>query len=391
MIILFHGTGDDDSKADNWMRWVADIMRPETPVLTVNGVDSKLGGAKDAGFMSRFRSGTPPLSAGHQNHMAAVEAFFESMEDHRKKGTGGFGAARANPAPTATARTDLRGLTAALAACGTKDFTSVIPAGQEKRVALETIKKMRGEDYMAAIGIKPRMTYAAACALAYYRAGGSQPIRIIGHSRGGSTAIGTHNVLTYYGVPCDHTLSLDPCHGMNAEILHLWLSHHEKEYYTKIFGGTVTNIAATKGVGADWAGRNYLGSESKRSFALDGTRRPDITLGEGCLSSATVYNVDKRLKDVKHGHMGKFTHKTTLIGSGPGQLASLDALATEIRSFISRCKGMPGVEVLSAFFAHSSFVTEAADAADKRFIQQHVLATLSATRTDAVLNATPRR
>jgi hypothetical protein len=383
MIILFHGTGDDDSKVDNWMRWVADIMRPETPVLTVNGVASKLGGVEGPSFMSRFQSGPAALSVQARNHQEAVNSFFGSMHLHRAKGTGGLGATRIMPPPTATPRADLAGLTAALAACGTKDFTSTIPSGQEQQVALDTIKKMRGETFASAIGIKPRMTYAAACALAYYRAGGSHPIRIIGHSRGGSTAIGTHNLLTYYGVPCEYTLSLDPCHGMNAEVLHLWLSHNQKEYYTKIWGGTVTNIGATKGVGADWAGRNYLGSEPNRAFALDGTRRPDITLGAGCLDSARVYNLDKRLKEVKHGHMGKFTHKKRIIGTGAGQVESLDAMAREIREFFKMCIGLPRADLLRAFFVQSTFDAEASDAADKRFVQQHVMATLTATRGGA--------
>ena len=382
MIILFHGTGDDDSKVDNWMRWVADIMRPETPVITVNGIASKLGGVATSKF-SFLKFGAAPTSAASGVHREAVNSFFDLMKRHKDRGTGGFGPARITPAPTAAPRADLPGLTAALAACGTKDFTSIIPAGQEQQVALDTIDKMRVETFASAIGIKPRMTYAAACALAYYRAGGSHPIRIIGHSRGGSTAIGTHNLLTYYGVPCEYTLSLDPCHGMNAEALHLWLSHNQKEYYTKIWSGTVTNIGATKGVGADWAGRNYLGSEENRAFALDGTRRPDITLGNGCLDSARVYNLDKRLKQVKHGHMGKFTHKTRIIGEGPGQVESLEVMAREIREFFKMCIGMPRADVLRAFFVQSSFDAEAADAADKRFIQQHVLATLTATRGGA--------
>ena len=41
MIILFHGTGDDDSKDENWMKWVTILMRHAgESVLCLPGVGS---------------------------------------------------------------------------------------------------------------------------------------------------------------------------------------------------------------------------------------------------------------------------------------------------------------------------------------------------------------
>jgi hypothetical protein len=185
MIILFHGTGDDCSKPENWMPSVGKIMRKwyGEVVLVVPGVASK------------------QVSSLGSRVNGCLEDIARATKRSNKQTTTPLGIA---------------GLTAALAeASGSnQEVPQDIRDGEEANLALDVIRRSRKEAFTSARGIKPRMSAAACSAIRYYRQGGERPIRIIGRSRGGAAAVGCHNIITSYGVPCNYTLTLDPCHGV---------------------------------------------------------------------------------------------------------------------------------------------------------------------------------
>lgn len=257
MIILFHGTGDDDSKDENWMKWVTILMRHAgESVLCLPGVGS-----------------------GQQEAVCAFgQSFLEALM--------GEGNARNVIAPMAIPD-GLRDSMNAAASDGSElhpIIKQVWPTPMDELASIHAAQ--RAEGGTNAIGIKTRAAVAAVCARAYKRwAAEPMPIRMIGHSRGGSAAIATHNVLRWMGIADVETLALDPCHGVKKATI--------KEYTSVVYSGKVRNIPAVKevGTGSTWA---YY------------TNRARITVGEGADAGTTVVNNDP-LETIEHGHMGKLT------------------------------------------------------------------------------------
>jgi hypothetical protein len=273
MILLIHGTGDDDEKAENWIPWVAKLMeRYGELCLAIPGVAS-------------------------------------SEQDTLSVHAQGFLAKLVGPkAGHATVQSNNAGLMTALNRGGDELKMALnVMNGSEEDFILALVQGKRKEKGWKTSGIKIRVAVASLCAVAYYRrrpVAQQRPIRIIGHSRGGCVAVGVHNVLTSYGIPCDRTLTLDPCHGVDKRVIGGAVgtlvpvlgnlvgagigAANIEDYYHKIWGGSLINIPCDKGVGSDWAG-----------FAV---YRPLIEAAAG--GNAHVTNLPK-LMDIKHGHMGK--------------------------------------------------------------------------------------
>jgi hypothetical protein len=335
MIILMHGTGDDDSKAENWMRWVAEIMeRNGRLTLTVPGVNS--------GEWSEVCA----------NALLCLEQLegmcFGVLERPR------FIPPNAAPAALKQAIKRADGYTP-----GT-ELNEAVLGLESKKLPFTYIRsklgwlaqRQRYESQSWATGIKLRVAAAALCAAIYYRrAPNPQSIRIVGHSRGGATAIALHNLLTLYGIPCNHTLTLDPCHGQK-------IIGKGEDYYIKVWSGNVYNIPVVKEVG----NMNFTN-------AFGGyTRRPPITVGDG--GNATVTNYAPKLPTIKHGHMGK-------LQSLPE--ANKEAARARLQSLIQRLVNRQYSSVkahLQALF-NSYVVHNSADYADRKIITDQVVKTLT--------------
>ena len=262
-----HGTGDDDGKDENWMKWVAVISELHGhPVLIVDGAHSSKQTqvtVKATEFLDRHLSVvvSPPRTMTRvQGYEALIEALSGTIVGHRELG-------RLND--------------------------MFISDTVSKSKAIWHIKQLkegqRRENTFAtrsAIGIKFRIAVAAVCVGAYWRCHPDpKPVRIIGHSRGGAAAVGLHNFLTSFGIPCENTLTLDPCHGL------VDFNGKTKDYYTKIWFGQLYNIPCQQNV-ADMPEWTMM--------------RPPITKGEGASSDCVVFN-HEMLREIKHGHMGKLT------------------------------------------------------------------------------------
>jgi hypothetical protein len=346
MIILFHGTGDDDSKSENWIPWVAKIMEQYgEKVLTVAGVES-----------------------GQQGRVATNALDFLKRLGNKaqiREVTG----------------TQLQGLCNALNKAGGDEmhWAAKVSHGHEENVikALGKFHIERGvEDGAFAYGIKYRTAIAAICALAYYRrvpAAHLKPFRIIGHSRGGSTAVAVHNVLTYYGISCDHTLTLDPCHGVKKALVAGFAIGtvvpivgnvigykigkalgSQKDYYHKIWAGQLYNIPCVKTVG---------------DSVFDITYRPPIEQGTG--GNATITN-HAILKKIKHGHMGKLT---SLAGNETAKTRERIAKAIEIQAFVARHYTDANSHLIRFFAKYNN--TSGADGQDRLLITNKVIETLT--------------
>lgn len=273
MIILFHGTGDDDTKIDNWMRWVAElcIHHGET-VLVLPGVASSEYGQlfdKVQHYLARFKRNHPHL--------------------RRKVDT-----SRQTPPGL------LQDITAA--ASEASEFRPLM--GTKHQAVLQAdllIKAIRDsqsrhhrttEKGTSAIGIKTRAALAAISAHHYYTHCTHEPatIRLIGHSRGGAAAIAAHNLLRWYGISNVRTVVLDACHGL-AKLT-------AKRYTHVVYSGTVVSLPAVREV--------FL--NDKWYGGLRYTNRQLITLGQGHDVDAIAYNHAK-LSTVFHGHMGKLYYE----------------------------------------------------------------------------------
>lgn len=264
MIILFHGTGDDDTKIDNWMRWVAELCNSKgEPTLVLPGVASSEYGqlfAKAHRFMADIKRAHPHLKRKVNTTLSTP-----------------VGLERDILAATSEA-SEFRPLT------GTK-HQGVLHA----ELLISKIEQVRrAEKGTSAIGIKTRAALAAICAHHYYTHCTQEPptIRLIGHSRGGAAAIAAHNLLRWYGITKVRTLVLDACHGV-AKLT-------AKRYTHVVYSGTVVSLPAVREVALN---DGKLGG-------LRYTNRQLITLGQGHDSEALVYNHTK-LATVYHGHMGK--------------------------------------------------------------------------------------
>ncbi len=266
MIILLHGTGDDSSKAEHWIPYVADIMKSYgESVLVVAGCGT---GVMDENAHDEGQSKIAPEA------LAFIASLKESGCSNTNKSLG----VNAN-------NFRCQGLIDALNAAGGDQFplTAMVHVGQEE-ILIERLKKEKKADGpKVGTGIKYRAAIASICAIAYKRRiKDLRPIRIIGHSRGGSTAVAIHNILTYHGYICS-TLTLDPCHGK--------AKFFEKDYYKKIWAGELVNLPCNKNVAQDWF----------PDFLMC---RPPITLGSDFNAGAVIRQYI-RLMHIKHGHMGK--------------------------------------------------------------------------------------
>lgn len=285
MILLIHGTGDDDRKAENWMPWVAKIMELYGDmVMVIPGVASSQQddlGAHAMQFMNKLagaRAGRPTQQSNDQGLMSVLRETGSELNQALN-----------------------------------------VMNGSEEDFIANLCQNKRKEGGSFTSGIKIRIAVASLCAVAYYRrklTGSQRPIRIIGHSRGGCVAVGIHNVLTSYGIPCNKTLTLDPCHGVDKAVVGMAVGAvlatpllalgpaaalaipaaaaagmtrgitRTKEYFHRIWAGRLVNLPCKKGVGKDWAG-----------FAV---YRPPIS----ACGTAAVTNLPL-LNRIKHGHMGK--------------------------------------------------------------------------------------
>lgn len=258
MLILLHGSGDDDTKPENWMPSVAAIMEFHGDLaLVLPGVESsewKLVKSRGIEFVKRLKSRWERLG--------------------RPK-PGGF---QIDPQST---------LFKALSAGGNlttlRDFRGAL--NFEKAEALINgmeQKKEGGILHVSGSGIKIRAGVAAFCAIlyeGYIPEEERTPMRIVGHSRGGSSAISAHNLINVWGI-VPKTLTLDPCHGVGS------VRSNKKHWHT-VWGGSVLNLPVVKQVAGMPAGT---------------TKRPPITAAPD--GNATVEN-RRKLTDIKHGHMGK--------------------------------------------------------------------------------------
>lgn len=356
MIILLHGTGDDSNKPENWMGAVAQLMRKHREhVLVLPGVGSKDAKENRLGdYVNEFMESMDEDEYREKNNRPSVSSE-KALEDALRKDTG-----------------------------EELDMALKAEAGKEQEVIDSLVKNQRGEENLSNLfappGIKLRIAIAGLCALAYWRRlplTEQKPIRIIGHSRGGSTAVGLHNFLSYHGIR-PKTLTLDPCHGLNKgrhlddsirKLLNNYGIPHlpslyssmvklatgdVKDYYTKIWMGTLINQPVVDEVAGMPPGS---------------TIRPEI----GQFGSAKVENKPK-LKKIKHGHMGKFK-----AFSGEGQEAARDRIKNDIEAFLGGVNdGVSPRNNLEALFKRFTDDKEKEDYDDRVEVQKLVIETLTA-------------
>lgn len=333
MIILLHGTGDDDSKPENWMRWVHQIAEDHYQFcLTLPGVHSDQHGEladRALLFMDQLALTFPGAGAGRSISRAGA------------------------PYPLYSAIHDSSG--SELPPCSDQSFVQATASIDAARALIRELgAHARAETSgTSAKGIKLRVALAGICAVTYVRhVKDPFPIRIIGHSRGGATAVGLHNLLTLWNLNLQKTLLLDPCHGQS-------IVGSAKDYYTKIWKGRLVNIPCVKTVGD----------------TIDVTRRPPIEAGEGA-DNPSITN-HPRLEEIKHGHMGKTsaTHTTAWFKKAKKrqkaeQRAVIERIAAESTStHLATLK-----DQLEAFFTAT---LQAPALADKQFITRHVVETLT--------------
>ena len=328
---MLHGTGDDDKKSENWMRWIPDIAQQHNDMaLVLPGVASSQAedvGQRGIDFLARLKTtmgSNAPARRGltkdtaHDGLLAAITE------------------AGGNELPPCT-QTEFASGTSTIAT--TERFLDPI------------IANARPEKQRSALGIKYRIAVAGAVVACYVRTlPSARPIRIIGHSRGGAAAVGLHNLLTLWNINCSRTLTLDPCHGQD-------IVGNAKDYYTKVWKGTLRNIPCESNVG---------------DSMFDLTRRPPIAAG----GNADVTNEDK-LPNIKHGHMGKMssTHTTrfSLKSTSTQKREQREAIATQAQQDID-ADFATLKQHLEAFFDHN---LADPDLADKRHICTAVVTTLT--------------
>lgn len=324
MIIFIHGTGDDDSKPENWMPAAARIMEQYGEICLV----------------------LPGVASGEQSQIVSKSTECLSKVELAWRANGSHN----NP----TTLAGIAALETALHAAGREVQHVLVRLNASIGDTLEEMNYIGSEQRaegglrQGSIGIKPRAALGALCASAYYRytpADRRRPIRIVGHSRGGSAAVAMHNILTYWGIPCNHTLTLDPCHGATKL--------GQKTYFHRVWGGSLVNIPAKKGVGIDWA-----------SFHV---YRPSITVGEG--GSASINELDL-LRKIKHGHMGKLRSF-----SGSGKAAGRAALQTAIEPTITTRQRNPNLHLQALLENHAN--PAAAEADDRLAVWGELISTLN--------------
>lgn len=358
MILLFHGTGDDSSKFENWIRWVDAMMRKHgETVLTVPGVGSKgkvvlAGGGDDSEFPD-----DDEIDVGQNSIGPGALEFLSSM-----------GAAAAAPPPVQSKVDKLTGhspasrnrlsfpkLLAALNDAGGDQFPKAarVPPGSEEALIRELAANKQKDGPKVGTGIKYRAAIASICAVAYHRRSRARrPIRIIGHSRGGSTAVAVHNILTYHGIECS-TLTLDPCHG-KAKMF-------EKDYYRKVWAGQLVNIPNKKNVGVDSLPDMFM-------------CRPPITQGQGGQATITAL---PRTVNIKHGHMGKIRGFSEAEKSNGSQAH----LGMQIQSWLDQQNGSNPQQLLMNFFERFIVEPHSPLGMDRRIIARQVVQVLTGPLT----------
>ncbi len=265
MLILLHGSGDDDLKPENWMPLVAAIMEFHGDLAVVlPGV-----GSEDRGNLkNKAKEFVRRLKTRWQRHGSPAAGRLECVSS--------------GSLHNALAGDNLDTLRSFRGSLNFQKAESLIDSlSQSNEKLLGLFSALSGN------GIKLRAAAASFCAIlyeGYLPAQHKTPLRIVGHSRGGCAAISTHNLCNYWGLT-PKTLSLDPCHGVVS-------LRENKPHWHTIWGGEVYNIPVVKQV-AD--------------MPQDTTKRPPITAHRD--GSGTVTNHAK-LTDIKHGHMGKFKNFT---------------------------------------------------------------------------------
>jgi hypothetical protein len=359
MIILLHGTGDDSSKFENWMRWVDAIMRKHgETVLTVPGVGSKgkvvlSGGGEGSEFPD-----DDEIDVGQGSIGPGALEFLSSLGD----------SAAAPPRPKSKVdqltgyssagrnRRDYPKLLDALNGAGGDEFPRAarVAAGQEEDLIRQLAENKRKDGPAVGTGIKYRAAITSICAIAYdRRARGRNPIRMIGHSRGGSTAVAVHNILTYYGLDCS-TLTLDPCHG-KAKLV-------EKDYYRKIWGGKLVNLPNEKNVKFDHLPDVFM-------------CRPAIGVGKGGRAEIVAL---PRTKHIKHGHMGKIRGFSEADKSNGSQAH----LGMQIQSWLDEQTGTNPQATLMQFFQRFVVEPNSPLGMDRRIIAKQVVEVLTGPLPD---------
>lgn len=335
MIILIHGTGDDDTKDENWMKWVGALMRSKgEQVLVLPGVGSGQQGElhdRALGFLQGLVDG------GELPYLRHPEV--DTVPEGLRASLAAAGASEAN---------ELRPLLTASKNVRTQRHFQILMS--------LVAEAQRAEDGLNAVGIKTRAAFAALCAKAYYQSCPPdllQPIRIIGHSRGGSAAIATHNVLRWYGIRSVETLTLDPCHGVKKI--------GAKDYTHTVWSGSVVNMPVVKEVGTGSTWLHY-------------TLRPDISAGEGSDEGTRVDN-RARLTTIEHGHMGKLKNFKK-----PGKVDYLmmraDAMLAEKAAgqaaLKARLNGIIGGDAMELEDIFDQAEDKKGDLADKKLIHTEV-------------------
>ena len=248
MIVLLHGTGDDNTKPEQWMQWAQKVLEFHgEKVLNLPGI------------------GSPQYDTIGE----ISKEFIAGLGTRRNPGFSLPGFQAADPK-----------LKAAISGAGKEmlEVTRVNPFQEEAAVAhMASMDKKRrmGPDGKLAEGIKLRAALGALCSMAYYyRTPTPRPLRVIGHSRGASAAMALHNLLCAMGFSVEKTLLLDPVHGIRKPV--------HKDYYKTVFQGTVTNLPA-------------------KIKSVTFADQPIVAGGPG--ANLTIH---PKLQKLKHGHMGKF-------------------------------------------------------------------------------------
>jgi hypothetical protein len=359
VILLFHGTSDDSSKYENWMRWIDQMMsdKGET-VLTIEGVGAK-GKSAHVGAHDGWPANTDE-DHGWQSVGPSVLQFIQGLRFTVPGASGvrpitkldrltGHSAAGRN-------RISYPALLRALNEAGGDEFPKAarVPPGQEETLVqdLATAKLQHPDGPKVGTGIKYRAAVASIAAVAYVRQIDTNAvIKIIGHSRGGSTAVAVHNILTYHGIKCD-TLTLDPCHGKKK--------FQPKEYYRKIWDGRLVNQPNNKNVAVDWLADIFM-------------ERPAITKGEGAAASCSIVN-RARTKNVKHGHMGKLQR----FGKDADGTAGKANLGLQISTWITQnAPSLSKQRLLMQFFQRFIGEPNTKVGIDKRLIAKLVIENLT--------------
>ncbi|MEN9797288.1 MAG: hypothetical protein RL653_984 [Pseudomonadota bacterium] len=341
MIILIHGTGDDDTKDENWIKWVGALMQSKgEKVLVLPGVSSGQQGE----LYDRAHAFLTGLKEGDElprRRLAAVDTVPEGLRESLRS----------------AAASDANELRAVIAAS-----KSSMNTFRHYEVVMQATKAaQRHESGRDAIGIKTRAAFAALCGKAYWQTCPPdllRPIRIIGHSRGGSAAIATHNVLRHFGITYVGTLTLDPCHGVKKLFA--------KDYTHTVWSGVVNNIPVVKevGIGTTW---------------FEYTLRPPISIGEGA-DADTVVNNHGHLATIEHGHMGKLTtfkkpgKLDSIRGRADAILATKAAAQAALRNRIAGRMEEGGMELTDLFALAED---KHGDLADKQYIHRFVCALLA--------------